>query len=154
MPDHSTDRPAPVYIAPQQGVATIPLPQDIEPRHDAELAAERNAVPATAASPLVATRQEIVTADGFELGKVKEVTETHFKVDAPMKGDYWLAADDVAEMRGQLVVLNFNETDLDAHALAEPAPADTLLSVSQQQDQRVRMEAELEGQRAGLARRN
>jgi hypothetical protein len=38
----------------------------------------------------------VVTADGDELGKVKEITGTCFKVDASMQPDYWLGSDCIA----------------------------------------------------------
>ena len=37
------------------------------------------------------------TADGKELGKVKEVVGGCFKVDAPMQPDYWLATDTISD---------------------------------------------------------
>lgn len=49
-------------------------------------------------TPTVGAR--VVTADGDELGKVKEVSGTCFKVDASMQPDYWLAADSVASQTG------------------------------------------------------
>ncbi len=38
----------------------------------------------------------VVTADGEEIGRVKEVSGACFKVDAPMQPDYWLGMDCVA----------------------------------------------------------
>jgi hypothetical protein len=39
---------------------------------------------------------EVYTADGDKLGTVKEVAGGCFKVDAPMRPDYWLAGDCIA----------------------------------------------------------
>jgi hypothetical protein len=36
---------------------------------------------------------KVITADGQELGKVKELDGECIKIDAPMQPDYWLAAD-------------------------------------------------------------
>jgi rRNA processing protein Gar1 len=48
----------------------------------------------TGGMPILGAR--VVTADGNELGKVKEVVGTCFKVDASMQPDYWLGTDTVA----------------------------------------------------------
>jgi hypothetical protein len=37
----------------------------------------------------------VLTSDGSELGKVKEVMGDCFKVDAPMAPDYWLGIDTI-----------------------------------------------------------
>jgi hypothetical protein len=47
-----------------------------------------------------------LTSDGNELGKVKEVTGTCFKVDAAMQPDYWLGTDTVASSTGTEVRLS------------------------------------------------
>jgi hypothetical protein len=39
---------------------------------------------------------EVMSADGDMLGKVKEVSGSGVKVDAPMRPDYWLGTDCVA----------------------------------------------------------
>lgn len=46
------------------------------------------------AMPIVGTR--VLTADGDELGKVKEIAGTCFKIDASMQPDYWLGSDAIA----------------------------------------------------------
>ena len=38
----------------------------------------------------IATGAEVFTADGKKIGTVKEVGSDAFKIDAPMKPDYWL----------------------------------------------------------------
>jgi hypothetical protein len=45
----------------------------------------------------IATGAEVYTMDGEKLGTVKTVRPAHFKVDAPMQADYWLACDCVQE---------------------------------------------------------
>lgn len=55
---------------------------------------------------------EVYTTDGDRLGTVKEVQGAYFKVDAPMKPDYWLAADCVRGGMGGRVDLAFPKHDL------------------------------------------
>ncbi|HET9319341.1 MAG TPA: hypothetical protein VFO27_06190 [Bryobacteraceae bacterium] len=38
----------------------------------------------------------VLTADGDELGKVKEIAGSCFKVDVSMQPDYWLGSDTIA----------------------------------------------------------
>jgi hypothetical protein len=47
----------------------------------------------------------VVTADGEELGTVKEVAGSCFKVDASMQPDYWLGVDAIANSIGREVQL-------------------------------------------------
>ncbi len=49
---------------------------------------------------------KVVTADGDELGKVKEVAGGCFKVDAKMAPDYWLGTDCISASTGGDVRLN------------------------------------------------
>jgi hypothetical protein len=44
------------------------------------------------------TDARVVTADGEELGKVKEVAGNCFKVDVSMQPDYWLGTDTIASV--------------------------------------------------------
>ena len=61
-------------------------------------------------TPTIGTR--VVTSDGEELGKVKEISGDCFKVDAPMQPDYWLSSDSVASNAGGNVVLTFTKSGL------------------------------------------
>lgn len=61
----------------------------------------------------VAIGAPVRTADGKELGKVKEVIGGCFKVDAPMQPDYWLAADCVTSNSGEAVNLKFDRNELE-----------------------------------------
>ena len=47
----------------------------------------------------------VITADGYELGKLKEVRGTSFRIDAPWHRDYWLEADYIESMAGFTVLL-------------------------------------------------
>jgi hypothetical protein len=63
----------------------------------------------------------VLTADGDQLGTVKEVRGDYFKVDAPMATDYWLACDAVAGETGDAVRVHFTKDMLDQNKYAEPA---------------------------------
>jgi hypothetical protein len=54
--------------------------------------------------PTIGSR--VVTADGDELGKVKETAGSCFKVDASMQPDYWLGTDTIASSSGMEVQLS------------------------------------------------
>ena len=54
----------------------------------------------------------VLTADGEELGTVKEVAGRCFKVDAPLTPDYWLGADTVAGTDGGVIKLAFSKDRL------------------------------------------
>jgi hypothetical protein len=58
-------------------------------------------------TPTIGAR--VLTADGNELGKVKEVAGSCFKVDASMQPDYWLGSDCVASATGADVRLAINK---------------------------------------------
>ena len=51
----------------------------------------------------------VMTADGQELGKVKEVTGGCFKIDAPMAPDYWLGSDLARERVGGVIKLSISK---------------------------------------------
>jgi hypothetical protein len=118
-------------------------------------AADHSEPGATGAVPhapgtLVATRQRVVTSDGYELGELAEVSEAHMRVDVPLKQDAWFYLDDVAEARSRLVVLKFPRAELEAHSLNEPQPVDGLLSPEERAEQRKAMEEELAEQHERL----
>lgn len=58
----------------------------------------------TGATPSVGA--PVFTSDGNELGKVKEVAGTCFKVDASMRPDYWLGNDCITSSSTSEVRLN------------------------------------------------
>ena len=51
----------------------------------------------------------VLTVDGDRLGTVKEVSESCFKVDAPMGPDYWLGTDTLASPAGTEVRLKLTK---------------------------------------------
>lgn len=64
--------------------------------------------------------QIVVTADGHELGKVKEVSATKFKVDAAFGRDYWLANDTVEVEEGGTLRLILTGAGVDAAKSRDP----------------------------------
>ncbi len=62
----------------------------------------------------------IYTSDGDEIGKVKELRDEHFKVDAPMRPDYWLPRSVVAATTFEAVTLTVDTQQLDARMIGEP----------------------------------
>jgi hypothetical protein len=54
----------------------------------------------------------VITADGAELGKVKEFEGDCFKVDAPLQPDYWLAPDVIDTASPSTVQLLINRDEL------------------------------------------
>jgi hypothetical protein len=98
----------------------------------------------------ISAGQAVFTADGDELGIVDEIATSHFRVSVPRGGDIWLDADQVAECTSDRLILRFRRDELDAHALEQPAPADSLISPAEQLAQRRAMEAELAEQHEEL----
>ena len=68
----------------------------------------------------------IETSDGHELGKVKEVTLTHFKVDASMRTDYWLPRAEVATVDGECVRMDWPNSEFDKKPLPGPDVDETV----------------------------
>ena len=61
---------------------------------------------------LPAVGARVYTADGDEIGKVKDLAGSCFKIDAPMQPDYWLANDCVATSSAQEVRLTLPKAQL------------------------------------------
>ncbi|MGI8552865.1 MAG: hypothetical protein ACR2PL_19070 [Dehalococcoidia bacterium] len=71
------------------------------------------------AEPFVGAR--VVSSDGADLGKVKEVSAPAcFKVDAPLRPDYWLALDCIAESSPGSLRLNVTKANLDEAKVEAP----------------------------------
>jgi uncharacterized protein (TIGR02271 family) len=69
--------------------------------------------------------QPVFSADGKQLGTVKEVQGSAFKVDAPMKQDYWLPDDAIRSMSGGQLTVGFDQSHLDDYKLSGPDMVDT-----------------------------
>ena len=67
------------------------------------------------------TGDKVITLDGKELGRVKEVGNTCFKVNAPRRRDFWLPGTAIERRVGNAAVLLFdkdhlNESEIDAES--------------------------------------
>jgi hypothetical protein len=62
----------------------------------------------------------VVTADGEQLGTVKEVAGGCFKVDASMQPDYWLGSDCIASATPSDVRLSITQDQLDGVKVDAP----------------------------------
>lgn len=60
------------------------------------------------------------TRDGYELGTVKETRSSAFKVDAPMRTDYWLSIGHIAASATNRVVLAFDKDQLGDYQVDGP----------------------------------
>jgi hypothetical protein len=54
----------------------------------------------------------VISSDGADLGRVKEISGDCFKVDAPMAPDYWLGTDCIAANSAGVVRLTVNKDSL------------------------------------------
>jgi hypothetical protein len=69
-------------------------------------------------APTVGAR--VVTADGEELGTIKEVVGGCFKVDAAMQPDYWLGSDCIASTTTSDVRLGITQEQVDSAKIDAP----------------------------------
>jgi hypothetical protein len=65
--------------------------------------------------------EPVFTLDNKRLGKVKEVNETHFKVDARFRKDYWLARDRIAYVDADCVGMSWRSDEAELYKLGDPA---------------------------------
>lgn len=77
-------------------------------------------------APPVKVGFKVFTLDGHSLGEVAEVHDDSFKINAPLKRDFWLSCAEVwsADVGG--VHVNFGSDDVAGHKLPGPesAPSD------------------------------
>ena len=66
----------------------------------------------------------IFTIDERRLGTVREVGAGHFKVNAPLQRDYWLANHEILDMTVGRVRLGFPNDHLADHVRDEPERSD------------------------------
>ncbi|MGK2965121.1 MAG: hypothetical protein ACSLFM_05900 [Tepidiformaceae bacterium] len=121
---------------------------------------EQDARTRNQAVPLV-TGTPVFSCDGSEMGLIKEVRDDFFKVDAPIRRDYWLRRDEVAEAAPGRVTVNFEHANLNHHRFSDPAPVAVglsagplVLDATEQLKQRENMERELAEQRQRLSHSN
>ena len=59
------------------------------------------------------TGDKVATSDGKELGRVKEIGDTCFKVNAPRRRDFWLSQAAVERRVGKIALLRLDHEHLD-----------------------------------------
>jgi hypothetical protein len=103
----------------------------------------------------------VMTSDRKEIGRVKEVEGTYFKIDAPMHRDFWLPAS-LIDTCSENVLLCVSSESLDGHRLSQPGfevaddpmasiVAEPVIKPSELLEQRARMERELADQSRRLS---
>jgi hypothetical protein len=73
------------------------------------------------ASTGIKVGQLVVTSDGDELGRVKEIDSECFKVDAPFRIDFWLGKDAVEDTSLGVVRLNVPKDAFNQRAYRDQA---------------------------------
>jgi len=68
----------------------------------------------------VSSGQSVMTSDGREIGRVRDVSRGYFSIDCGPEDDYWLSTLYVAETRGDKVSLTFPSAEAEAHRLRQP----------------------------------
>ncbi len=74
----------------------------------------------TGVDPTIAPGLVVYTIDNKRLGRVKETTETHLKVDARFRRDYWLARTRVVYVDERCVGMHFRKDELDLYRMSDP----------------------------------
>jgi hypothetical protein len=62
----------------------------------------------------------VLASDGARLGKVKEVSSSCFKVNAPKRKDFWLANDSIANKEDGFLLLRYSSDNLDQARIEGP----------------------------------
>lgn len=107
------------------------------------------------------TGLKVVTEDGALVGQVRDVSGSYFKVDAPLKRDFWLDGSLVKAREDGRLTLDISREELGSVARAEPGlepagdPMREIVSapvIAEEEllEQRARMEAELAEQSRNL----
>ena len=73
--------------------------------------------------PMPIEGAEVRTADEQSLGKVAEIRDHHFKIDAAMAPDYWLPVSNVSSTIDGVVYLTFAKGALDDYKVDRPEAA-------------------------------
>lgn len=103
----------------------------------------------------------VQTADGHEVGFVKDLQGGYFEVAASGGDNFWLSCDHLVKVADRAVTVDFDAASLGEHRLNNPgiepqhdpdraAIRDALLSDEEALEQRERMEQELLGQRGTI----
>lgn len=98
-------------------------------------------------TPSLEPGMPVVTIDGQTIGRVKDVLDHFFKVDARFRRDYWLARNQLLVTDEPVARLAFTRDVLEAYRLMRPdyehEGADAMFSDDERAAQRARMEREL-----------
>ncbi len=70
------------------------------------------------AQPVLGAR--VLTVDGTELGRVKDVSSACFKVDVALRPDYWLATSYISTATPDTVQLTVTKDHLDTAKVDDP----------------------------------
>jgi len=73
--------------------------------------------------PMPIQGADVLTADEQSLGKVSEIRDHYFKIDAPMMPDYWLPISNVSSTIDGVVYLTFAKGALDNYKVDRPEAA-------------------------------
>lgn len=73
-------------------------------------------------APPVEVGVKVFTLDGHALGQVAQVRDNSFKINAPLKRDFWLSCHEVWSTDVGGVHVNFASDDVTAHKLPDPGP--------------------------------
>lgn len=74
----------------------------------------------TGVGPVVSPGLDVYSVDNKRLGRVKETTTTHFKVDARFHRDYWLAKTRVVYVDDRCVGMHFRKDELELYRMNGP----------------------------------
>jgi hypothetical protein len=66
----------------------------------------------------------VYTRDGTHIGSVKEESNGAFKVNAPMRPDYWLSTESIESTDGGRYTLNIDENRLKDYRVRDPQDDD------------------------------
>ncbi len=107
----------------------------------------------------------VISGDGKRLGTVKEVSGSYFKVDAPMRRDYWLSEELIHGEDTSAVFLEVPRKEVPEHRMTAPGiepeddvfrriPHMPVIKDEELEAQRVRMEQEIAEQSRHLRRKS
>ncbi len=104
----------------------------------------------------------VMTTDRKQIGRVKEVRGSYFKVDAPMHRDFWLQASLIDNCADEMVLLSVSSESVGEHHLDQPGlepgddpmaaiMAEPVIGADEMLEQRARMEREMAEQSRHLS---
>jgi hypothetical protein len=64
-------------------------------------------------APEINLGNRVKTADGRDIGQVREILEACFRVDASLHADYWFGADVIESSKGNEIQIKLNRSQLE-----------------------------------------